>query len=381
MDDANVRWAISYYIDREQIIDVGWSGAIVSLHPVRPRLPGPEPVRRSRRRPDRAVSVLRVQPGEGRRPPEGQGLDQRRRHVARRDRAQRSPWRSSASSTSRQSARSSSSNSNAPESKPPTPSRRTCSPASPRATTPAPSSATAAATSATSRYSLHLYQTGSTKIPGGHLVNFSRWHNDEYDALVDELYGISPTETEKVMEIWRKCMEIWLPDQPGHPDLAGPPPPADEHHQLDELAHRGEPVRQPGPLPPHLGPGHAHHRASDSGVGVPAFGARRSVACPVSPFPLLRQGQGPEARSGPMPTSPERRTARTPSGSFPVVQRREVRCHSNTSSDDWVFFCSRSGWPRRSTSSCPALAAAIRSGNNWCSRPPWAAASRPAWKT
>ena len=63
-------------------------------------------------------------------------------------------------------------------------------------------------------YSLRLYQSASTKIPGGHLVNFSRWRNDEYDTLVDELYGISPTETERVMEIWTRCMEIWMPEYP-----------------------------------------------------------------------------------------------------------------------------------------------------------------------
>ncbi len=63
-------------------------------------------------------------------------------------------------------------------------------------------------------YSLNLYQTSSEKIPGGHLVNFSRWHNDEYDKLVDELYGTSPTEMDKVMEIWKKCLAIWLPDYP-----------------------------------------------------------------------------------------------------------------------------------------------------------------------
>jgi peptide/nickel transport system substrate-binding protein len=63
-------------------------------------------------------------------------------------------------------------------------------------------------------YSLNLYQTSSSKIPGGHLVNFSRWHNEEYDALVDELYGISPTETDKVMEIWKKALALWLPEYP-----------------------------------------------------------------------------------------------------------------------------------------------------------------------
>jgi len=63
-------------------------------------------------------------------------------------------------------------------------------------------------------YSLRLYQTASTKIPGGHLVNFSRWRNEEYDRLVDELYGISPTDTARVMAIWTRCMELWLPENP-----------------------------------------------------------------------------------------------------------------------------------------------------------------------
>ncbi len=65
-------------------------------------------------------------------------------------------------------------------------------------------------------YSLNLYQTSSAKIPGGHLVNFARWHNEEYDKLVDELYSISPTEMDKVMEIWKKCLALWLP---GYPDI------------------------------------------------------------------------------------------------------------------------------------------------------------------
>jgi peptide/nickel transport system substrate-binding protein len=63
-------------------------------------------------------------------------------------------------------------------------------------------------------YSLRLYQTASEKIPGGHLVNFSRWNNAEYDKLVDELYSTSPTEMEKVMDIWKKALAIWLPEYP-----------------------------------------------------------------------------------------------------------------------------------------------------------------------
>lgn len=63
-------------------------------------------------------------------------------------------------------------------------------------------------------YSLRLYQSASEKIPGGHLANRSLWHNAEYDALVDELYSTSPTDMEKVMDIWTKCLNIWLPDYP-----------------------------------------------------------------------------------------------------------------------------------------------------------------------
>lgn len=63
-------------------------------------------------------------------------------------------------------------------------------------------------------YSLRLYQSSSTEIPGGHLANFSQWENAEFDALVDELYRTSPTETDKVMDIWTQAMALWLPDYP-----------------------------------------------------------------------------------------------------------------------------------------------------------------------
>ncbi len=59
-----------------------------------------------------------------------------------------------------------------------------------------------------------LYQSTSEAIPGGHAVNFSRWHNDEFDALADEAYSTAPTDTEKLKEIWVKAMEIWLPELP-----------------------------------------------------------------------------------------------------------------------------------------------------------------------
>ena len=54
--DPNVRWAISYYLDREQIIDIGWIGRQSPLHPLRARLPGPASRSWRRSAADRAVS-------------------------------------------------------------------------------------------------------------------------------------------------------------------------------------------------------------------------------------------------------------------------------------------------------------------------------------
>jgi peptide/nickel transport system substrate-binding protein len=61
---------------------------------------------------------------------------------------------------------------------------------------------------------LKLYQSASVAVPGGHQVNFARWKNPEYDKLVDQMFGVSPTDVPKLAEIWRKAMEIWLPDLP-----------------------------------------------------------------------------------------------------------------------------------------------------------------------
>jgi len=63
-------------------------------------------------------------------------------------------------------------------------------------------------------YSLRLYQSTSTAIPGGHLVNFSLWKNAEYDKLTDQMYGTSPTQKDAMMGIWHKALALWLPDLP-----------------------------------------------------------------------------------------------------------------------------------------------------------------------
>ncbi len=63
-------------------------------------------------------------------------------------------------------------------------------------------------------YTLRLYQTSSTAIPGGHLVNFSRWKNADFDKIADEMYGTSPTDKAKILDQWTRAMRLWLPNLP-----------------------------------------------------------------------------------------------------------------------------------------------------------------------
>jgi peptide/nickel transport system substrate-binding protein len=61
---------------------------------------------------------------------------------------------------------------------------------------------------------LRLYQSASVAVPGGHQVNFAKWKNADYDKIVDEMYGVAPTDAAKLTVLFRKAMEIWLPELP-----------------------------------------------------------------------------------------------------------------------------------------------------------------------
>jgi peptide/nickel transport system substrate-binding protein len=63
-------------------------------------------------------------------------------------------------------------------------------------------------------YTLRLYQSRSLAVPGQHQVNFSRWQNTEYDELVDEMAITSPDDQEALLGLFRQTMEIWLPELP-----------------------------------------------------------------------------------------------------------------------------------------------------------------------
>jgi peptide/nickel transport system substrate-binding protein len=61
---------------------------------------------------------------------------------------------------------------------------------------------------------LRLYQSQSIAVPGAHAANFSRWKNPQYDKIVDEVYITDPENVAKLKELFRAAMEIWLPDLP-----------------------------------------------------------------------------------------------------------------------------------------------------------------------
>src|SRR5262249_17061847 len=46
---------------------------------------------------------------------------------------------------------------------------------------------------------MRLYQSASIAVPGAHQANFSRWKNATYDKLVDEAYGVAPDDTKKLI--------------------------------------------------------------------------------------------------------------------------------------------------------------------------------------
>jgi peptide/nickel transport system substrate-binding protein len=66
-------------------------------------------------------------------------------------------------------------------------------------------------------HTLRLYQSASMAVPGGHLVNFSRWRNEAYDKIVDEVFVTDVTNTARLTELFRHAMAIWIPELPDIP--------------------------------------------------------------------------------------------------------------------------------------------------------------------
>jgi peptide/nickel transport system substrate-binding protein len=61
---------------------------------------------------------------------------------------------------------------------------------------------------------LRLYHSRSARVPGAHLVNFSRWKNAEFDKIADEMFITDPNDQPKMMPLFNRAMEIWVPALP-----------------------------------------------------------------------------------------------------------------------------------------------------------------------
>lgn len=69
-------------------------------------------------------------------------------------------------------------------------------------------------------FTMKLYQSSSVNIPGGHQVNFYHWENKQWDALTDQMAKTNPdTNLAEVRRIWKEAAAIWLPELPDVPIL------------------------------------------------------------------------------------------------------------------------------------------------------------------
>lgn len=63
-------------------------------------------------------------------------------------------------------------------------------------------------------YTLRLYDSRRIGIPGKHQVNFGRWSNPTFDAVVDQISRTPVSERDKLLDLYRQAMGIWLPALP-----------------------------------------------------------------------------------------------------------------------------------------------------------------------
>jgi len=64
---------------------------------------------------------------------------------------------------------------------------------------------------------LNLYTSSSEHVPGAHQANFPLWTNAEYDKIVDEVYVTPPSDYPKLEKLFHDAMAIWLPELPDIP--------------------------------------------------------------------------------------------------------------------------------------------------------------------
>ncbi|MHC1770564.1 MAG: ABC transporter substrate-binding protein [Flexilinea sp.] len=61
---------------------------------------------------------------------------------------------------------------------------------------------------------MRIYQSSSKAVQGLNSGNYSLWSNPEFDEIVDEMYATPMDDQAKLMELFHKAMEIWLAELP-----------------------------------------------------------------------------------------------------------------------------------------------------------------------
>ena len=61
---------------------------------------------------------------------------------------------------------------------------------------------------------LNLYQSTSQAIPGWGQVNFSHWTNADFDRITDQVFLTPMDNTQQLTKLWHDAMAIWLPQLP-----------------------------------------------------------------------------------------------------------------------------------------------------------------------
>jgi peptide/nickel transport system substrate-binding protein len=63
-------------------------------------------------------------------------------------------------------------------------------------------------------FTLALYKSNLSSVPGEHQANFPRWKNEAYDKIVNEMATVPQEDQVRLLDLWKKAMEIWLPELP-----------------------------------------------------------------------------------------------------------------------------------------------------------------------
>lgn len=214
LDNKNVRWAISYYIDRDEIIDVGWGGAgTPSLLPW-PSYPGLRPF-------TEAISdLLKKYPTNEYNPAKGDERLMAAGYTKDKDgywvdaagsriKLEAISWEAFADIGPVVAARLRKHGIDASFGMP--------ADFWDRPSTGDFYAATyghGGAVAGDPYFTLRLYQTATVAVPGLHVVNWYRWHNEKYDRIVDEMAVTSMEDMAKLKKLTHDAMEIWLDELP-----------------------------------------------------------------------------------------------------------------------------------------------------------------------